>query len=241
MRIHDVALWEKTYTLHDPCLLPQAEEWLFESATLQERHLVQGKLTGRRQAFIFRYNDRDFVLRHFWRGGLAGRVLDDTYLWLGLSHARPVREWKLLTILSQKDLPVPQPAALRIVRRGLRYQADLITVYLPQTQTLADRLAHSSLSTAAWQQIGTTIARLHRFGACHADLNARNILLQGDQGKVYLIDWDRGQLRRPAPGWQQANLVRLRRSLEKFAANLVIFHYRAAEFDALLAGYNKAI
>lgn len=237
MRIHDIALWKRVYTLHDSSLLPQAEDWLFEPAALQERLLIRKKSTGRRPAFIFQYNDQDFVLRHFWRGGLVGRVLDDSYVWHGLNRSRPVREWRLLTALSQQRLPVPQPAALRIIRRGMIYQADLITVCLPQTHTLADQLSNGPLNAEVWQRIGATIAKLHRHGAYHADLNARNILLQDDQDAIYLIDWDRGRLRQPAAGWQQANLARLRRSLDKLAANLAPFHYHPKQFDDLLAGY----
>lgn len=48
----------------------------------------------------------------------------------------------------------------------------------------------------------------------HADLNAWNILLDA-HADVWLIDFDRGRLRPPAVSWQQANLARLRRSLEK--------------------------
>jgi 3-deoxy-D-manno-octulosonic acid kinase len=36
--------------------------------------------------------------------------------------------------------------------------------------------------------------------------------------ELYLIDFDRGRVRTPAVGWQQANLRRLRRSLYKLGA-----------------------
>jgi len=37
-------------------------------------------------------------------------------------------------------------------------------------------------------------------------------------GQLYLIDFDRGQLRPPAQAWRLANLQRLRRSLLKLGA-----------------------
>lgn len=239
--IRRVSVWEKIYIIHDRSLLSEINEWLFSPATLSEHSLIQKTTTGRKPAYVFHYAGKDFVLRHFWRGGLVGRIVDDIYLWLGLSRARPVREWQLLSALSRQGLPVPQPAALRIVRRGLSYRADLITVYLPDTHTLADCLTRGSLAPEAWRKIGAAIARLHRSGACHADLNARNILLQDGTGQIYVIDWDRGQLRKPQPGWQQNNLSRLRRSLDKLAANLAPFHYQPDQFDHLLAGYRAAI
>jgi 3-deoxy-D-manno-octulosonic acid kinase len=65
-----------------------------------------------------------------------------------------------------------------------------------------------------WAAIGRTIARFHRAGACHADLNVDNVLMDAD-GSHWLIDFDRGRLRQSARAWQLANLARLLRSLRK--------------------------
>jgi 3-deoxy-D-manno-octulosonic acid kinase len=45
---------------------------------------------------------------------------------------------------------------------------------------------------------------------------------------LYLIDFDRGRMRKPAVAWQQSNLQRLRRSLLKLGAG----GQDAAAFDA---------
>jgi len=45
---------------------------------------------------------------------------------------------------------------------------------------------------------------------------AHNVLVV--PGELYLIDFDRGRLRKPATAWQQGNLQRLRRSLVKLGA-----------------------
>ncbi|HEU4516972.1 MAG TPA: lipopolysaccharide kinase InaA family protein, partial [Steroidobacteraceae bacterium] len=47
----------------------------------------------------------------------------------------------------------------------------------------------------------------------HADLNARNIML-GPQLEVWVLDFDRGRLRRPG-AWSRRVLDRLARSLAK--------------------------
>ena len=65
----------------------------------------------------------------------------------------------------------------------------------------------------SWAAIGRCLRRFHDFGICHADLNAHNVLLRG-RSDVFLIDFDRGRQRRPGL-WRDANLVRLRRSIEK--------------------------
>jgi len=68
----------------------------------------------------------------------------------------------------------------------------------------------------------------------HADLNAHNILM-GDGG-VSIIDFDRGRLRAPGK-WAAANLARLQRSLMKIGAALPPGRFSAADWDALMAGY----
>ena len=63
------------------------------------------------------------------------------------------------------------------------------------------------------RNVAKRVARFHREGVWHADLNAHNILIAPDG--LYLIDFDRGRLRTLAEGWRLANLQRLRRSLIK--------------------------
>ena len=98
-----------------------------------------------------------------------------------------------------------------------------MTVRLPG-RTLAERLDARGADAPApipWAGVGRCIARFHARGVRHADLNAHNVLLDGDD--VHLIDFDRATRRRvPAGGaparWQRDNVARLRRSLRKLAA-----------------------
>ena len=160
--------------------------------------------------------DEGWVLRHYKRGGLAARVLSDRYLWLGAERTRCFREWRLLAELYRRGLPVPAPVAASYERSGMAYRADLITVQLPASRTLAQLLAQGSLSSRQWNDIGRTIARFHAQGVQHADLNAHNILLDAD-GAVYILDFDRGRLRERG-AWENSVLARLQRSLEKVTA-----------------------
>jgi hypothetical protein len=56
---------------------------------------------------------------------------------------------------------------------------------------------------------------------------------------VYLVDFDRGRLMRPGL-WCDANLVRLRRSLEKITYKLPPEHFSEADWHGLLDGYRQA-
>ena len=180
------------------------------------------------------------MLRHYYRGGLIGRLISDQFLWLGESMTRCFREWLLLEQLTQMDLPVPRPVAARYSRSGLIYRADLITVRLPDVETLSVRFARGGVSAETWGRVGECIARFHRAGVWHADLNAHNVQIDA-AGQIYLLDFDRGRIRPAARGWQQSNLARLQRSLMKVSnSSDGALHFSAQEWRWLLEGYDKA-
>lgn len=180
----------------------------------------QREVTGGRGSVCF-INSADgrWVLRHYRRGGFAARLSGDRYLWCGANQTRSFREWRLLARLRELRLPVPRPIAARYVKRGLTYQADLITEELPPSQTLA--VAMPELVQLRWQQIGAVIARLHEHGVQHADLNCHNILL-GEGDAAYVLDFDRGRIRSRGD-WEKRVLARLKRSLLKVDAGRGVF------------------
>lgn len=157
------------------------------------------------------------VLRHYRRGGLLARLRGDRYLWKGASRTRPLREFRLLAQLRALGLPVPEPVVAGYVRSGLSYRADLVTRHIEDAPTLAALLGTGLPEAALARAIGTTLARFHAAGVWHADLNAHNILVGAD-GRVWLIDFDRGRLRAPQRRWREANLQRLLRSCRKIGA-----------------------
>jgi 3-deoxy-D-manno-octulosonic acid kinase len=180
------------------------------------------------------------VLRHYRRGGLAARISADKYLWLGAKRTRAFREFRLLDHLVASGLPVPAPVAARYAHKGLVYSADLLMRRIPSVDTLAERLARGTADASIAARVGATIARFHAAGACHADLNAHNILLD-DRHHVSIVDFDRGTLKKPALGWQQANMLRLRRSLLKLGARKLIADFDVAFWHPLLAAYHDAL
>jgi 3-deoxy-D-manno-octulosonic acid kinase len=87
-----------------------------------------------------------------------------------------------------------------------------------------------------WSKVGACISLFHRYDVYHADLNARNILLTGDD-KVYLIDFDNSYIRTGTMAWKKKNIARLKRSLLKFKKNSPGFNFDEDNWAALLAGY----
>lgn len=156
------------------------------------------------------------ILRHYRRGGLVAAVMADRYLWTGAARTRSFVEFRLLGDMSRLGLPVPQVVAARYRRHGVSYTADLIMRRIDNAITLAQCLAAGKLDATLAESVGTLLARFHRVGIWHADLNAHNILVTPQQ--LYLIDFDRGRQRPPAVAWRMANLQRLHRSLLKLGA-----------------------
>lgn len=153
------------------------------------------------------------VLRQYLRGGVAARFSRDGYLWQGADRTRSFAEFRLMRKLIEQKLPVPRPLAAFYMRTGMRYRAALLMERLEDVRSLADRALVAGRG-APWEETGRLIARFHRAGLDHADLNAHNILFDAG-GHGWLIDFDRGVLRIPATRWRERNLKRLLRSLLK--------------------------
>jgi 3-deoxy-D-manno-octulosonic acid kinase len=156
------------------------------------------------------------VLRHYHRGGWMTPLLGDRYLWTGHDATRSFAEFRLLAALRRRGLPVPAPVAARYVRRWPYYRADLITRLVEGAQTLAEVVRAGALDAALAERVGRLVARFHAQGVDHADLNAHNVLLAADA--LWLIDFDRGEIRAGGTAWKLANLARLKRSLLKVGA-----------------------
>ena len=198
--------------LFDGTQLRQADPRWFDPTLWGERaQRVDG--SGRGGAWFIDASHGPCVLRQYLRGGLVGRFNRDLHLWRGTRRVRSFVEFRLLRELLRRGLPVPEPIAASYLRRGLTYRAWILLERLPDVRSLADLVAESP-ADAPWEQTGRLIARFHRAGLDHADLNAHNILFDS-LGKGWFIDLDRGQLRIPETRWRERNLARLERSLLK--------------------------
>ena len=168
---------------------------------------------------------------------LIAKISKDRYWWRGEAETRAFAEWYLTYHLHRAGLPVPTPIAARYVRSGMFYRADLITQRIENSESLAQRLEKGPLSFSQWIAIGRCIRRFHDAGVHHADLNAHNILLTPEQ--VYLIDFDRGTLRKRG-WWADTTLVRLYRSLEKVTLLAAPESFTDEDWHGLLAGYRES-
>lgn len=226
--------------LYDTAIINQISERAFAANGWPVVQPIRGTLgsAGRGKTLIVSDGEHEFVLRHYIRGGLPGRLIRDSYFWLGERKTRSFAEWYLLARMNSLGLPVPRPAAARYCRTGLFYTADLLTIRLPDIRSLAERLAERPGVEEFWQNLGTELHRFHRAGVNHPDLNAYNLQI-GPNDEMFLLDFDRGKIVPPGP-WQQKNLGRLHRSLRKIKQKDPQIHYSEAEWNQLLDGYFSA-
>jgi 3-deoxy-D-manno-octulosonic acid kinase len=222
--------------LYDTSRAGNADASWFDPIWWSGRGAVNEGPEGRGSVLFIDADGRQLVLRPYRRGGLVASLVKNRYLWQGGSRTRSFYEWHLLYIMRHAGLPVPVPMAAQYIKVGAyTYTADLLTELIPNVSSLAARLENGPVPLMMWVEVGRTLRRFHSEGVCHADLNAHNILLN-DGPEVWLVDFDRGRLRRPGL-WCDSNLVRLRRSIEKLTQALPMDRFSEADWASLLSGY----
>ncbi|MXR69649.1 3-deoxy-D-manno-octulosonic acid kinase [Shewanella insulae] len=210
----------------------------------QDLGAITGSSTGRYTTWFINPHPlsqvpgEEWVLRHYYRGGMMEKFSRDAYLYTGLKRCRAIAEFNLLELLFKEGFAVPEPVAAQIQRSGPYYRGDIIIKRIPGARDLVAELNQAPMSNDKWQALGACIAKFHRRGVYHADLNAKNILLAGET--FTLIDFDRGALKKLDSKWQQANLARLLRSFNKEKGKAPELHFTQENWQQLLAGYTQA-
>jgi 3-deoxy-D-manno-octulosonic acid kinase len=210
---------------------------MFTDQYWQAKNAITGQAKGRGTTYFFQHHKNEYVLRHYRRGGLIGKVLSDQYLYTGLEQSRAWQEFKLLQQMQTLNLACPTPIAAKVSKSGLYYQAVIISTKIPRAQDLHHILLERSLTTEVWQKIGQTIAEFHNHQVYHHDLNIHNIMLDAEHG-VWLIDFDKCGIK-PGDNWKESNMARLKRSFEK-EKRLKNIHWQLADWQMLMSIYNEA-
>lgn len=170
---------------------------------------------GRGGAWFIDAADGAMVLRRYLRGGLMAKLSRDAFVWREQESVRSLAEFNLLQALEARGLPVPRALAAAYWRAGRHYRAAILLSRIVNVHAFGARVVQDATS-APWQACGELIARFHRAGLDHADLNAHNLLFD-DADNGWMIDLDKSRLRDGGGDWRDANLARLRRSLDKIS------------------------
>lgn len=221
----------------------ECECQLFSESYLDQQNLITATISGgRTEAYRFRWQEQELLLKHYRRGGFVRYVTEERYLWTGLNNSRAFREFALLTKLHNLGLPSPVPYACRVERAGWSYTTSLITHWLPNTTSLTERVESEPIPCRHWPEIGKVIRHFHDHSVCHEDLNASNILID-DNDRVFVIDFDKAQIKRsPAQSrqgkaWRYANLKRLQRALMSLSVKTNAFFFTPDIWSQFTRGY----
>jgi 3-deoxy-D-manno-octulosonic-acid transferase len=221
----------------DPACFEAAEPCLFEPAWWQRQGGSQALGAGR--GHVHRVHDQrgQYLLRHYYRGGLMARVSRDLFLIQPLARTRAMAEFSLLARLRARQLPVPQACAARHGRQGLFYRADILVALIPDATDIA-RMLHDmrALTPGEWQTLGKAVRALHDEQVFHSDLNCHNLMLDA-KGKAWIVDFDKCGFR-PGVDWKAGNLARLLRSLRKEFRLDPALHWREDNWKSFMHGYD---
>jgi 3-deoxy-D-manno-octulosonic-acid transferase len=229
---------------YDPELLAaggfaKADKQLFQAAFWQQQQAVTGQSSGRNTVWFVKANTEQWVLRHYYRGGLIGKINKDWFWAVPLAKSRAMAEFTMLQQMVQLGLPVPKPVAALYTARGLGYSADILLELIPGSIDICHLLQQRALCPDEWQQLGQMLRRFHLAGAYHSDMNCHNMLLC-PEGKFWLLDFDKCAFRQ-GQDWQQGTMDRLLRSLRKEARLAsekgYSFYWQESDWALLLAGY----
>ncbi|MGB2742441.1 MAG: 3-deoxy-D-manno-octulosonic acid kinase [Cognaticolwellia sp.] len=214
---------------------------MLDSEYWQAKKAIVGSAQGRGTTWFIASKSSanvigNWVLRHYYRGGLIGKLINDQYLYTGLKNTRAAREFSLLKSMRSLGLPAPKPIAFRVVKQGLSYRADLLSSRIENASDLVALLSKNAIDDLLWQRVGEVIKTFHQQGIYHHDLNAHNILID-DNKKVWLIDFDQGEQRKKLAKWPAENMARLLRSFRKESKKVANFQWREENWQALLSGY----
>lgn len=180
-------------------------------------------LAGRSPAYRVDAAGDEWVVRHYWRGGAIGPLLDDRYP-VG-RMPRPFRELLASHAARERGVPTPRVIAAVVYPGRAFYRGDLATAYVPDSADLAevtfgDRRGQPEERAAAWRAAGVLVRVAAERGLRHPDLNLKNVLLYGprDSPLACVLDLDRARLEdgplRPVD--RDAMVGRLHRSRRKF-------------------------
>ncbi len=216
--------------------VPQGELFeIFDADYWQRKNAITGSAQGRGTTWFIQLEHIQGALRHYRRGGLFGKLVEDNYCFKGWESTRCAMEMQVLTTLAEAGVNVPRPIAARAVKKGLFYQADLLSERIEGAKDLVNILTKQSVSKSLYHRIGHEIRKMHDAGVNHTDLNIHNILLDKQQ-KVWIIDFDKCY-QQSGQDWKESNLNRLKRSFMK-EVNKRKIHWQESDWQFLAEGYD---
>ena len=201
------------YIQYDSNVFDNFSDKLFNVDYITKERLIKSEICGRGKTYDIKLDGKGFILKHYIRGGFASKISYDNYVFDSIASTRSVKEYNLLNNLFIKELPVPKPAALQVIRGRFTYTCDLITCKIKNIGTLHDFIMNKKMTSELWNSLELTLEKFFKENVYHSDLNAKNILIDKNK-KFYLVDFDNSYFFYEKKLFSKS-IVRLERSLSK--------------------------
>jgi 3-deoxy-D-manno-octulosonic acid kinase len=188
---------------------------LTEPETLGLRAVARAQ--GRGQALTIPLDEGHGVFRRYLHGGLLGAFTGDLF-----RGRRSLDEVRVLARLRAQGAPCPEPLAAYEQEVGLGFRRmAILTRAIPGARAAPEALRALPRHDVAGRRrmlraLALAVRAFHDAGGDHADLNARNLVVD-PEGRAWVLDLDRGVAGTgPAPAPVRVrNLLRLARSWRK--------------------------
>ena len=111
----------KSYYLYDSHEINTFVPNMLDVSYWQKESAITGSAQGRGTTWFIKYTDKlskqtkHWVLRHYYRGGLIGKIINDSYWFTSQENTRAAREFSLLSHMQKLALPAPKPVACRVI------------------------------------------------------------------------------------------------------------------------------
>ena len=200
--------------------------------------MVEGKLDTRVKVNVEWINDNKWVKKHYQRKGMM-QIFNDLYLYTSIKRTRSFREFEILNYLVISDFSTCKPLIGWVEYiGGILYRANLITENIPGmnfNDFLTSKDPIESILVRIYENIGSTIAKMHKLSIFHGDLNISNIIVNTENYSTSIIDFDKSYYKKLSDNDKAKNIQRFKRSLIKNKS------YNKNYFDLFLNSYNSTI
>ena len=197
--------------------------------------IVEGKLDKSAKVNVEWINDGKWVKKHYQRKGMM-QIFNDLYLYSSIKRTRSFREFEILNYLKISDFSTCKPLIGWVEYvGGILYRANLITENIPGMNfndffTSKDPI--ENIIVRIYENIGSTIAKMHKLSIFHGDLNINNIIVNTEKHSVSIIDFDKSYYIKLSDYDKAKNIQRFKRSLIKNKL------YNRNYFNLFLNSYN---
>tara|TARA_B100001778_G_scaffold330000_1_gene331837 strand:+ start:616 stop:1302 length:687 start_codon:yes stop_codon:yes gene_type:complete len=177
------------YIQYDPETIHNFTDKLFNIDYISKKGLIKSSMDGRNKALEINYEDEYYFLKHYARGGFISKISKDKYIFRNLASTRSLKEYNLLKQMHENGLPVPKPAAFRVINNRFTYETDLLTCKVPNQGTLYQMVVDDNMNEVLWDSLKKTLMFFLERNVYHSDLNSKNIILS-ESNKFFLLDFD---------------------------------------------------